>query len=159
MSRQDDEHPMTSADSGGENATADESSSLPTGDRARAMQERVADTVRDAAGEAKRQAESFYRDASVAAGKTSHAIDGAADALETSGHETLSQAAAALSDRVRTFSSYLENRRLEDLLGDARRLAQRNPGLFMAGGVALGFALSRFLKASADDPRGTRNLS
>jgi hypothetical protein len=72
----------------------------------------------------------------------------------------LSRAAAALSERVRAFSGYLEDRSLEDLVSDARALAQRNPGLFVAGGVALGFALSRFLKASAGDGSGSaRNLT
>jgi hypothetical protein len=113
------------------------------------MQEQAAEAARAAASDARERAESVYRDASSAAGKTSDAIDDAADALASSGHETLSQAAAALSDRVRSLSSYLEDRKLEDLIGDARTLAQRNPALFIAGGVALGFALSRFLKASA----------
>jgi hypothetical protein len=86
-------------------------------------------------------------------------MDDAADALASSGHETLSQAAAALSDQARKFSTYLEDRRLEDLIGDARRLAQRNPALFVAGGVVLGFALSRFLKASAANVSRTTRVS
>ena len=36
-----------------------------------------------------------------------------------------------------------------DLVGDAREFAHRNPGLFIAGGVAAGFLLARFVKASA----------
>lgn len=112
-------------------------------------QERIAETTRTAANEAKQSAEAAYRETSHVAADTSDAIDEAARALGGSGHQTLSEATAALSDRVRTFSRYLEGRRLEDLLTDARGLAQRNPGLFVAGGVGLGFVLSRLLKAGA----------
>jgi hypothetical protein len=122
-------------------------------------QERIADAARNAASGAKRQAESLYQGASSTAAETSDAIDDAADVFERSGHETLSQAASALSERVRNFSHYLEDRKLEDLVGDARRLAQRNPGVFIAGGMALGFALSRFLRANAADAsRTNRNV-
>ena len=123
------------------------------------VQERLAGAARDAMSSAKQQAESMYRDASSVAGETSDAIDDAANALESSGHETLSEAAAALSQRVQAFADYLEDRKLEDLVGDARSLAQRNPGLFIAGGVTLGFALSRFLKASAADASRSADIS
>jgi len=115
--------------------------------------EQIADVARDTATGAKRQAEDLYRKASSTAADASDAIDATVDALADSGHETLSQFAASISDRVRTFSTYLENRQLEELVDDARRLAQRNPALFVAGGVALGFTLSRFLKASGDSRR------
>lgn len=123
------------------------------------MRDDMANAGREAADEAKRQADSVYRDAqagaSAMAADASGAIDSAARALEDAGHETLSEAANALSERMRSFSGYLENRKLEDLLADARRLAQRNPGMFVAGGMAIGFALSRFLKASSNGGRST----
>jgi phage repressor protein C with HTH and peptisase S24 domain len=117
--------------------------------------ERATNVARDTATEAKRKAENLYRATSSGAADASDAIDATADALADSGHETLSQFAASISDRVRTFSNYLENRQLEDLVDDARGLAQRNPALFVAGGVALGFTLSRFLKATG----GSRRIS
>ena len=115
--------------------------------------ERATNVARDT--EAKRKAENLYRATSSSAADASDAIDATADALADSGHETLSQFAASISDRVRTFSNYLENRQLEELVDDARGLAQRNPALFVAGGVALGFTLSRFLKATG----GSRRIS
>lgn len=135
-----------------------QSSQPPQSDRS-GVRERVVDATRDVASKAKRQAETVYRAGSSAAAGTSDAIDDAADALASSGHESLSQAAAALSDQARKFSNYLQDRRLEDLVGDARRLAQRNPALFVAGGVVLGFALSRFLKASAANVSGRTRVS
>ena len=135
---------------------ADTSSTQPNGNPSTG--ERAAEAARKAAStakrQAKRQADSAYDAASDtaadAASETSNAIDDAAGALERSGHETLSQAAAGLADRVRTLSGYLKDRNLEDCMADARRLAQRNPALFIGGGIALGFVLSRFFKASQD---------
>jgi hypothetical protein len=100
--------------------------------------------------------EGAKRSAVDAADETSAAIEDVANALHSSGQTTLSQAAAAMADRLHGFSNYLENRPVDELFEDARRLAQRNPGLFIAGGVVLGLALSRFLKASiqSSDRRG-----
>ncbi|HET8697159.1 MAG TPA: hypothetical protein VFO94_06725 [Gammaproteobacteria bacterium] len=120
------------------------------------MRERAAATGRKAADTAKRaatrQAQGMYDSASNAAAdtasETSSAIDDAASALQRSGHETLSQAAAGLAERMRDLSGYLKDRSLEDCMADARALAKRNPALFIGGGIAIGFALSRFFKAS-----------
>jgi hypothetical protein len=110
----------------------------------------------EAASAAKRQARSVFegakRTAVDAADDTSAAIEDVANALQSSGQTTLSQAAAAMAERLHGFSDYLENRPVDELFEDARRLAQRNPGLFIAGGVVLGLALSRFLKASIQSP-------
>jgi hypothetical protein len=121
---------------------------------------RLAEAGAEAATAAKREARSMFegakRTAVDAADDTSAAIEDVANALRSSGQTTLSQAAAAMAERLHGFSDYLENRPVDELFEDARRLAQRNPGLFIAGGVVLGLALSRFLKASvqSSDRRG-----
>ena len=79
---------------------------------------------------------------------TASAIGDVAAALQDSGQAKLSEASAALAQKLHGFAGYLENRSIDDLLDDARRLAARNPGLLIAGGVVLGVAMSRFLKAS-----------
>jgi hypothetical protein len=125
--------------------------------------ERLGNAARETASSAKRQAESVYRDVSSGAAETadatSNVIEDAASAFDESGHETLGKATAALADHVRKFSSYLESRRIEDFVRDAQRLAQRNPALFIAGGVALGFALSRFFKAGSSQGPSKRTFS
>jgi hypothetical protein len=144
-------------------SSADTSSFESDGDASRfddnsSIREREASTGRKAASTAKRaakrQAEGMYDSASNAAAdaasETSNAIDDAASALQRSGHETLSQAAAGLAERMRDLSGYLKDRSLEDCMGDARNLAKRNPALFIGGGIAIGFALSRFFKASQE---------
>ena len=66
------------------------------------MRDDMANAGREAADQAKRQADSMYRDAqagaAAVAADASGAIDSAASALEDAGHETLSQAANALSE-------------------------------------------------------------
>jgi hypothetical protein len=157
------------ASQGGSMSSADTPSVQSDGNSS--ARERVASTGRKAASTAKRavkrQAEGMYDSASNAAAnaasETSSAIDDAASALQRSGHETLSQAAAGLAERMRDLSGYLEDRNLEDCMADARNLAKRNPALFIGGGIAIGFALSRFFKASQDrggfDARRDRGLN
>jgi len=109
-----------------------------------------------AAAAAEQQAEALLSDAkrsaTAAVGDASEAVDEAASVLSSRGQETLSQAAGALSSRLENLASYFETRSLDDLTREARTLAAQNPALFIAGGVAVGFALSRFFKASSSTP-------
>src|SRR5262245_31018207 len=82
-------------------------------------------------------------------------IDSVAQALNSArerlDHDqpTLAAYAGRMSTGVGNLATRLRDGSLDDLLQDTRDLARRNPVLFLAGGVAIGFALSRFLKASA----------
>jgi hypothetical protein len=84
-------------------------------------------------------------------------IDQVAQALSRAGQElnqsqpTLANYATQFSSTVSTLAARLRDGNLDELIDETRALARRNPGLFLAGGVALGFALSRFLKASGDE--------
>lgn len=118
-----------------------------------ALGERVSGIGREAAAAAKHRADELVtgaaRGAADAANQSSDAMGSLAGSLEDSGQETLGRAVGAVSHRLQEFAAYLEGRSLDALVRDAQRLAQRNPALVVAGGLALGFALSRFLKASA----------
>ncbi len=76
-----------------------------------------------------------------------HALEGAAKRLREDG-SPLAGYASDLSSRLSSVSSRIESASVDDLARDAKRLSRENPGLFMLGAVALGFAASRFLKAS-----------
>lgn len=80
---------------------------------------------------------------------TSQALDETASSLSAQGQESLAQAAAAMSKRLSHLAGRLEGSSLDDLTREAQALARDNPAMFMAGGAALGFALSRFFKASS----------
>jgi hypothetical protein len=131
------------------NSAEIENSSIPPGgdSTGSSASEHLASLDHEAASGEDRLAEDLYRDASAGAdaSEASAAAESAASALADSAQEKLSQATSALSEQIRKVSWYFENRGLEGVVGDARRLVQRNPGLFIAGGVAVGFALSRLL--------------
>src|SRR5690606_18374993 len=81
-------------------------------------------------------------------------IDEVARALNRAGEQlnesqpTIANYAGQIASSVSRLATRLRDGNMDDLLGDTRELARRNPGMFLAGGVARGFALSRFLKAS-----------
>jgi hypothetical protein len=83
-------------------------------------------------------------------------IEGVAQALDSArarldeSQPNLAAYAGQIATGVSNLATRLRDGSVEELLDDTRRLARRNPALFLAGGVALGFALSRFVKSSAE---------
>jgi hypothetical protein len=94
----------------------------------------------------------------IESGKRSAAdhIQEVAQALDRAGahldqnEPTLAAYASQIAGSVGNLATKLRDGSLEELLEDTRVLARRNPTLFIAGGVVLGIALSRFLRASND---------
>jgi len=78
-------------------------------------------------------------------------INDIAQALERAASQ-LEEPLASYTNRAALGVSNLATRvregSIDDLVEDTRRIARRNPALFLVGGVAIGFALSRFIKAS-----------
>jgi hypothetical protein len=72
-----------------------------------------------------------------------------AEQLRSQGKDTPARVAEQVADRAEWFGSYLRDADGERLLRDAEDVARRQPWLVAAGGLALGFAASRFLKASS----------
>jgi ABC-type transporter Mla subunit MlaD len=56
--------------------------------------------------------------------------------------------------RLESASSSLRNRRADEVIAEVGRFAREQPAVFFGGAVLVGFALSRFLKSSAER-RGT----
>ncbi|WP_022708521.1 hypothetical protein [Paracoccus zeaxanthinifaciens] len=63
---------------------------------------------------------------------------------------TFGQAAEALAD----LSDMIRNKDLGQMLNDVNGLARRNPAAFLGGAALLGFAATRFAKASASPDHG-----
>lgn len=92
-----------------------------------------------------------YRDK--AADQIEGLVEGAqsvASAME--GHDSLglAQGISDMASNLGEFADRMRNKSAEELLQEGARLARQNPMLFLAGTVAVGFALSRFIKASTD---------
>ena len=92
-------------------------------------------------------------------------VEGIAQALERTGAQfsenepTLAELASRLAGTVGNLATRLREGSIDDLVDDTRAFARRNPGLFIAGGVVAGFALARFVKASAQRaPRSTEEV-
>jgi hypothetical protein len=81
------------------------------------------------------------------------AVEEAAGRLEDN---TFASYASDLGRRMSQFADSLHNRSVDDIAEEVRSLARRNPTLFLLGSVALGVALSRFLKASARRSQGAQ---
>jgi hypothetical protein len=57
--------------------------------------------------------------------------------------------ASEIGSTIKNFADNLQNRSIDDLVNDTRAFARRNPTMFLLGSIAIGVAVSRFLKASA----------
>lgn len=121
-------------------------------DEARKMRQKAADTARDAAREVKQrgkeQLESGKEAAAEKVEQIASVVDHAASELRDQDN-TLARYAGDLASGISRFADSLRNRSVDDLASDLRALAHRSPAAFLLGSVALGLALSRVLKASA----------
>lgn len=113
----------------------------------------IKEGVSEAIGSAREQADAHfgqYRD--TAADQIDALARGAKSAVsEIEANDTLglSHYLADMADSMSGLSSKLRHMSAEQLLHDGSRLARENPGLFLVGSVAVGFGLSRFLKAGS----------
>jgi hypothetical protein len=75
----------------------------------------------------------------------------AADQIEDDGGDALglSHYVTDIAQSMTTLASDMRGKSIDQLLQQAGKLARDNPALFITGSVALGFGLSRFLKASS----------
>jgi len=76
--------------------------------------------------------------------------------LRTQGKDGPARMADQAAERVERAGTWLAESDADTILGDVEDFARRNPWAVVAGGLALGFAASRFLKASSSDRYQTR---
>jgi hypothetical protein len=76
------------------------------------------------------------------------AVDRTADELESDGDGgTISGFGHSVANLMRQLSGGLRERDVDEFARELGMLARRNPGMFLAGSVALGFGVARFFKA------------
>lgn len=76
--------------------------------------------------------------------------------LRQQGKDGPASAAGQLADYAEKAGGYLQDKDSDALLADAEDFARRQPWAVAAGALALGFAASRFLKASSAKRHSTR---
>ncbi|MBZ9780960.1 hypothetical protein K9857_05285 [Pseudomonas sp. REP124] len=125
----------------------------PGGDDREQRFEHLKEDLTDTLGSARQQADAQfgqYRD--TAADQIDALAKGAKSFVsELEEHDTLGMS-DYLSDMAQSMSGLAGNLRgksAEQLLHDGAELARSNPALFIAGSIAIGFGLSRFIKASS----------
>ncbi len=139
---------------------AKDTSEPPRAPRQGDGRERMREAADEVAGVAKQRMHSALehgkQSAAAAAGQAKAALDRAADTLAEDGEETLAGAVAAIARQFSSLADYVGGHSIDDLMRDARRLANRHPASLLVGGIALGVALSRYFKAS--EPREEESL-
>ena len=142
----------------GHTTPADETTSAPVMDQAKEQVQEVAERAHEAVGEATTRADEKVREQidqrSTEAGSqlaaSADVLRSSSDDLRSQGNAMAAQAAEHAADHVHRLGTYLEGADADRILGDVERLARRNPWAVVVGGVIVGAAASRFLKASGD---------
>jgi hypothetical protein len=126
-------------------------------DQARAKTEEVGAQAKEKAQEAGQQARNRVRDevdrrsteAGEQAGSTAQALRQASQRLREDGNEPVAKGMEQVAERVENAGSWLREADGDRILRDVEDFGRRNPLAVVAGGVAVGFAVSRLLKASS----------
>jgi hypothetical protein len=134
-------------------ATADASTTEQIKDQVRDKAQLAQDKAQGALGQARGRLRDQVDQRSTQAGdqvqSTAQDVRQVAEQLRGQGKETPARVAEQVADRAESFGRYLRDADGERLLQDVEDFARRQPWLVAAGGLALGFAASRFLKASS----------
>lgn len=119
---------------------------------------RVKDEATKLRGQATDRARSAAEQGKVRATETldgfARAVHEAAGNLEQQVNPQLAQYAHRAADALDSFSESLRNKSVDELLDEARDFARRSPAVAIGAAVAVGFALSRFLKATSSPSTG-----
>ena len=111
--------------------------------------------AQEAAGEAKGRVREQVDQRSTEAGKqvstTAGDLRSVSEELRKQGKDTPARLAEQAAERTERLGSYLSESNADRILSDVEDLARRQPWAVVAGGLALGFAASRLLKASSSE--------
>jgi hypothetical protein len=118
-------------------------------DKAQLAQEKARGALGQARGRLRDQVDQRSTQAGDQVQSTAQDVRSMAEQLRSQGKDTPARVAEQVADRAESFGTYLRDADGERLLRDVEDFARRQPWLLAAGGLALGFAASRFLKASS----------
>jgi hypothetical protein len=126
-----------------------------TQEKAREVAGQAQDKAREAAGQARGRMSGEVDRRSTQAGEqvTSNASDArsVAEELRKQGKDAPARYVEQAADRAERLGGYLRESDGDRILRDVEDFARRNPWAVAAGGLALGFAASRMLKASSGE--------
>jgi hypothetical protein len=114
------------------------------------MKSEAAGVAQDVKRQGHEQFEARKQTAADQTEKLAGVVDRVSEELRGQDQESLADYAGQLAGSMKNFAESLRQRSLDEFVKDTQQLARSNPTLFLMGSVAVGIALSRFLKASAE---------
>lgn len=137
----------------GTTGKADSGQSGQAQQKAQEVASQAQDKAREAAGQARGRVRDQVDERSTQVGqqvKTNASdVRSVAEELRNQGKDTPAKYAEQAADRVERVGGYLENSDGDKILRDVEDFGRSNPWAVAAGGLFLGFAASRVLKASS----------
>jgi hypothetical protein len=131
----------------------DTSTGVPGTDQAREAgtqaKEKVQEAGQQARGRVRDEVDRRSTQAGEQAGAAADAVRQAADHLRGQGNEPVAKGMEQVATRVERAGGWLRDSDGDSILRDVEDFGRRNPLAVVAGGVAIGFAASRLLKASS----------
>ena len=115
------------------------------------VQEKVQGAAQQAKGKVSEQVDQRSTDAGRQVTTVAQDVRSVAQELRTQGKDKPAQYAEQAADRVESAGQWLEQKNGDELLRDVEDFARRNPWAVAAGGLVLGLAASRLLKASSTE--------
>lgn len=123
-------------------------------DRVAEAKNQAQEKVQEASGQAKHKLREQVDQRSTQAGDRVASAAGdvrsVGEELRRQGKEQPARIADQAADRAERLGGYLQESDADRILRDVEDLGRRQPWIVVAGGLALGFAASRFLKASSE---------
>lgn len=119
------------------------------------LKEVARDTVQDAKQEGAAHYEHYRDSAADQLGAIAQSAQAAADELEDKDTLGLAHYVSDMAQSLTGLAEDLRGKSAEQLLHQAGTLARDNPALFLTSSIAIGFGLSRFLKASSQPDTGS----
>jgi hypothetical protein len=113
--------------------------------------ERVQSAAQDAKGKLSDQVDQRSTEAGKQVSTVAEDVRSVAQELRTQGKDTPARYAEQAAERVQGAGQWLEQSSGDQLLRDVEDFARRNPWAVAAGGLVLGLAASRMLKASSSE--------
>jgi hypothetical protein len=115
--------------------------------------EQAKQAVQDVAGRAQQTVKTQLDQRSTQAGETattvSRAVRGASEQLRGQGEDLAARIIDQAADRAEQVGQYLRQSNADQILRDVENFGRSQPWAVIASGIVLGFAASRFLKASS----------
>jgi uncharacterized protein YjbJ (UPF0337 family) len=134
---------------------SDQGATAQAKDKAQEVAGQAQEKAQEAAGQARDQVRSQIDSRSTQAGEqvSGHAqsLRSVGEQLRERGEDKPAKLADQAAERLERAGGWLTQSDADRILGDVEDFARKNPWAVMAGGLALGFAASRVLKASSTD--------